>query len=877
MVNISSPNLGDLVTTVRSSTVETNEWNGICYGNGLFVAVSRRPLLTNNQIMTSPDGITWTTRSSPNINAWYDVCYGNGTFVAVAESLDLPNNSVIISNNGIDWTSVAASPNNGSWTSVCFGNGLFVAVGDGGQGIMYSKDLGRTWINNPLNDTIGIHWRHVCFSNEISTFVAVENTVIGRAMYSYDGINWAAAKTVVTAGRWLKVNYVNGMFLATSHDGSAYMMKSVDGISWTEVTLPSGNVNRWSVVSYSKYYGLYITVSAGSTSDTIYKPIMTSRDGITWTSLTPDGTSNISWSSICYGKGRYVAVANVGTNRVMTITSNSFFSKTNTNLLELYNEQYPNISSISSIDTYNVNIAGLQNIKISNLFTLYRYGTKQDSGYKINGVDIGNYLQPLSSPINYCNYLNIGWSDSPWFITNTKLSNSYWIWNTYGANISAPSNILIMFYYSFIYTGTSNTGTYYIIIDDTASFRFNNTLIATLIAGWPSAIGNNTGSISIVNGLNNIQINGYNYGGPAGLLAAFYDSNNVLIAKTNIWWNYSLGTLPFTFSTAVGSTKAGGDMMLYTITSSTVLTVNTTTSFNIIMVGGGGGGASNTPVYSSANGGGGGAIFLSKIPITFTPGSYTITIGQGGAGAAGYTSSFFESSDDYYATTVTYSLQISTTGSNGGSTSISGPNTTISVPGGSGGTGNLTYSNDSSKTTSSIGNNNIPNYGIDINGGTGGRLDYSNVIKPTFGNNGQHINIYNYFNKLYSCGGCAAGFTNNMGWGTAVDYTDKIWGGVGGYNDAPSTNVTNSAYVAPGASTYTIVDTDIYTPSINLSTSGLGGADGGADGGGGGGGYITCRSKEFIANRRAKYFINNGPGGKGGNGAVYLWCPIPTL
>jgi trimeric autotransporter adhesin len=36
--------------------------------------------------MTSPDGITWTSRTSAANSEWYGVTYGNNTFVAVAQS-----------------------------------------------------------------------------------------------------------------------------------------------------------------------------------------------------------------------------------------------------------------------------------------------------------------------------------------------------------------------------------------------------------------------------------------------------------------------------------------------------------------------------------------------------------------------------------------------------------------------------------------------------------------------------------------------------------------------------------------------------------------------------------------------------------------------
>ena len=40
--------------------------------------------IRGNRVMTSPDGITWTSRTSAADNAWYSVAYGDGLFVAVS-------------------------------------------------------------------------------------------------------------------------------------------------------------------------------------------------------------------------------------------------------------------------------------------------------------------------------------------------------------------------------------------------------------------------------------------------------------------------------------------------------------------------------------------------------------------------------------------------------------------------------------------------------------------------------------------------------------------------------------------------------------------------------------------------------------------------
>ena len=71
--------------------------------------------------MTSPDGINWTSRSTPVDNNWQSVCYGNGLFVAVSTSGE--GNRVMTSPDGINWT-IRSTPFDNNWYSVCYGDGL---------------------------------------------------------------------------------------------------------------------------------------------------------------------------------------------------------------------------------------------------------------------------------------------------------------------------------------------------------------------------------------------------------------------------------------------------------------------------------------------------------------------------------------------------------------------------------------------------------------------------------------------------------------------------------------------------------------------------------------------------------------------------------
>ena len=80
--------------------------------------------------MTSPDGINWTSRTSAESNPWQSVTYGNGLFVAVSSD---GTNRVMTSTNGTDWTARAAAVTS-NWYGVAYGNGLFVAVSSDGTG-----------------------------------------------------------------------------------------------------------------------------------------------------------------------------------------------------------------------------------------------------------------------------------------------------------------------------------------------------------------------------------------------------------------------------------------------------------------------------------------------------------------------------------------------------------------------------------------------------------------------------------------------------------------------------------------------------------------------------------------------------------------------
>ncbi len=123
--------------TIRSSAAD-NQWRGITYGNGLYVAVS--DVGDTHHIMKSADGITWATTTAAANEYWFDVTYGNGMFAATAYTGT--NNRVMTSsdvdifgfNTGNTWTTRTTPSSNNNLSAIAYGNGIFAAVGDSGTG-----------------------------------------------------------------------------------------------------------------------------------------------------------------------------------------------------------------------------------------------------------------------------------------------------------------------------------------------------------------------------------------------------------------------------------------------------------------------------------------------------------------------------------------------------------------------------------------------------------------------------------------------------------------------------------------------------------------------------------------------------------------------
>jgi len=217
--------------------------NAVAFGNGMFVAAGSA-LAGGNQglawystpvILTSPDGVTWTSRELSAAREIIGVAFGNGRFVAIGASdyFGYDIRIALTSTDGVHWQKhyLRGNITTASLSGITFGHGRFVAVSDGGylQRIALSVD-GMNWIDGI--GASGHDYEAVCAG--ANGFVAVgDQGVVAR---SADGILWSIG-AMPTNTPLKAVAFGNGTYVAAGDGGVTY--KSADAISWERVTTPN--------------------------------------------------------------------------------------------------------------------------------------------------------------------------------------------------------------------------------------------------------------------------------------------------------------------------------------------------------------------------------------------------------------------------------------------------------------------------------------------------------------------------------------------------------------------------------------------------------------------------------------------------------------
>ncbi|MBM7568096.1 InlB B-repeat-containing protein, partial [Paenibacillus sacheonensis] len=271
---------------------------GVCYGNGKFMAVT-----DEGAILTSIDGTSWTTYKPATTFNLSSISCDNGKFVVVSRAGDASSSS-----DGVNWkTGYTAGTYVQLW-GVSYGKGLYVAVGSkivvNRVGAIYTSTTSETpdlWTDRNINTTSIL--TGVTYGNE--KFVAVGQ--YGTILTSSDGVSWSSQNSGIAAD--LKgVKYLNGKFVSWTRDGKT-ILTSVDGVSWSMITT-SGII---CVACESTNSGVLNSVSYGNGTYVGVGPvnsIYTSSDLVNWTKSYA-GTHG-SLNGVTYGNDTFIVVGNNG-------------------------------------------------------------------------------------------------------------------------------------------------------------------------------------------------------------------------------------------------------------------------------------------------------------------------------------------------------------------------------------------------------------------------------------------------------------------------------------------------------------------------------------------------------------------------------------
>jgi hypothetical protein len=221
----------DGITYTQISTgIPNKSWYTLSWSPtlSLWMAASN-----TGDIVTSPDGVTWTTRTPATAgNTFFKAAWGNGRFVIGVRSSTTFQTSV----DGIVWTNVSIPSAIGSVGDVIWTGQAFLVCSQDNNNIARSLD-GITWalISSPASSK----WNFACNSSGV-VIIALDSSV--NCLYSNDhGLTWVT-KTMPANQRWgvTGVAYDGSKFIMGAYSSSSWAT-STDGQTWTSITGVNGS------------------------------------------------------------------------------------------------------------------------------------------------------------------------------------------------------------------------------------------------------------------------------------------------------------------------------------------------------------------------------------------------------------------------------------------------------------------------------------------------------------------------------------------------------------------------------------------------------------------------------------------------------------
>lgn len=259
-------------TTQSHSTIATT----LFYVNNLFILSSPTVLYTSPAA-----GTTWTARTNPQAATIISVVFAAGLYVAGTTA------GVITSPDGVTWTSRTAGTN----VNVVFDGTTFVAAG---TGTVYTSTDGITWTSRTIPYTAAT-------TSSSSSRILNDGTTkwvidgVGSIQKSTDGTTWtrvlSCSPATNAAANTYAMKLVNGFVFYLPTTGGIQATPSSTGTDWS---IKFNSTIVFSDITFAS--GLYVAVGAGGA-------VYTSTDLATWTSRSAGASIH---NVVCFGNNMFV-------------------------------------------------------------------------------------------------------------------------------------------------------------------------------------------------------------------------------------------------------------------------------------------------------------------------------------------------------------------------------------------------------------------------------------------------------------------------------------------------------------------------------------------------------------------------------------------
>ena len=264
---------------ISQVTPEFTQWQAIEWSGVNYVAIALAAPASGKQVMTSPDGQTWTMRATPGGDIrWQAICKHGGRMIVIASN----HNVMTSDDHGLTWTLRTGLGPDNTWQSIASDGSTVVAVGRASttHAVETSTDGGVTWSyqNSPTFN----NWDGLCYGDK---FIAVSSDDPGgtntQVMVSETGGIWTAKPTPSAVKAWVDAAWNGTVYcaIALSGDvaGNLAMTSSDGGDTWVLQTTPASGYEWRAITAYGT---LFVAVGYGGG---IQKGVMTSADnGVTW-------------------------------------------------------------------------------------------------------------------------------------------------------------------------------------------------------------------------------------------------------------------------------------------------------------------------------------------------------------------------------------------------------------------------------------------------------------------------------------------------------------------------------------------------------------------------------------------------------------------